>query len=129
MIPNLSISFQNYSSQAKIKQEAIAAKTYDILEMVIKLGINSLYGKTDQSKASGYGENKVPRTANPWYAAAITAGTRRKLIEALCMIRQRSCFLQPMELCPLGRLMDCRTFWRKANSPGLAHGNRKLKTA
>jgi hypothetical protein len=52
----------------------------DITQIVVKLGINSCYGKLAQAVSSGTG--KPPAYANPWYAAAITAGTRAKLLEA-----------------------------------------------
>ncbi len=54
----------------------------DIRGDVIKLGINSIYGKFAQRVGR---RGQPPKFASPWYAAAITAGTRRKLIEAaLC---------------------------------------------
>ena len=52
----------------------------DIKQLVIKLGINSLYGKTAQ--AIGGSRGTAPTFASPWHAAAITAGTRARLIEA-----------------------------------------------
>jgi hypothetical protein len=52
----------------------------DITQIVVKLGINACYGKLSQAVSSGTG--KPPAYANPWYAAAITAGTRAKLLEA-----------------------------------------------
>src|SRR5215831_15511989 len=53
---------------------------YDITEKNIKLCLNSLYGKTAQS--IGGSEHEPPMTACPWYAGAITAGTRRAVLEA-----------------------------------------------
>jgi hypothetical protein len=50
---------------------------YDITEKVLKLILNSVYGKLAQFVGSS---NKVPNCANPYYAAAITA-CRRRLIE------------------------------------------------
>jgi hypothetical protein len=47
--------------------------------MVIKLFINSLYGKLAQFVGE---KGKIPKTANPYYAAAITAYGRRRLCEA-----------------------------------------------
>jgi hypothetical protein len=47
---------------------------------VIKLGINSVYGKTAQSVGGRTG--RPPNTANPWVAGAITAGTRAQLLRA-----------------------------------------------
>ena len=52
----------------------------DITQIVIKLGINSCYGKTAQAVASG--NEKAPPLANPFYAAGITAGTRARLLKA-----------------------------------------------
>jgi hypothetical protein len=51
---------------------------YDITEKVLKLILNSVYGKLAQFVGSS---NKVPTCANPYYAAAITAYCRRRLIE------------------------------------------------
>lgn len=53
---------------------------YNILEKVIKLVLNSVYGKLAQYVGS---EGKVPKCANPYYAAAITAYCRRRLMEAM----------------------------------------------
>lgn len=49
------------------------------MEKVIKLILNSVYGKLAQFVGSS---NKVPNCANPYYAAAITAYCRRRLLEA-----------------------------------------------
>jgi hypothetical protein len=51
---------------------------YDITEKVLKLILNSVYGKLAQFVGSS---NRVPNCANPYYAAAITAYCRRRLIE------------------------------------------------
>ena len=51
----------------------------DVRAIVIKLMLNSIYGKF----AQGVGNpGSPPRFASPWMAAAITAGTRRKLLRA-----------------------------------------------
>jgi hypothetical protein len=64
-----------YNERKRIKQE----NPFDTREKAIKLNINSIYGQY----ARYVGETgKVPATANPWYAAAITAATRRRLMEA-----------------------------------------------
>jgi hypothetical protein len=47
--------------------------------IVIKLFINSVYGKLAQFIGA---KGKIPKTANPYYAAAITAYGRRRLCEA-----------------------------------------------
>ena len=57
----------------------VANDKNDVRGQVIKLGINSVYGKFAQ-KSGKPGE--PPAYACLWYAAAITAGTRRKLMEA-----------------------------------------------
>jgi hypothetical protein len=57
------------------------AKT-DIVQIVLKLGMNSCYGKLAQAVAGGVNSDKPPSTACPWYAAAITAGTRAQLLRA-----------------------------------------------
>src|ERR1700722_438366 len=44
---------------------------------VIKLGINSVYGKTAESIG-----DRPPLYVSPFYAAAITAGTQRAVVEA-----------------------------------------------
>jgi len=52
---------------------------FDTREKAIKLIINSIYGQ--EARYVGQA-GKVPTMANPWYAAAITAATRRRLMEA-----------------------------------------------
>jgi hypothetical protein len=59
---------------AKPKQE------YDIVELAIKLVLNSLYGKTVQSV--GGDEENALSCACPYYGAAVTANCRARLIEA-----------------------------------------------
>lgn len=51
----------------------------DITQMVIKLGINSVYGKLAQAVGQ-FG--RAPTLASPWHAAAITAWTRARLLRA-----------------------------------------------
>jgi hypothetical protein len=64
-----------YNERKRIKRE----NPFDPREKSIKLDIYSIYGQF----ARYVGEaGKVPATANPWYAAAITAATRRRLMEA-----------------------------------------------
>jgi hypothetical protein len=58
--------------------EAEIPYEYDITEKVLKLILNSVYGKLAQFVGSS---NKVPNCANPYYGAAITAYCRRRLIE------------------------------------------------
>jgi hypothetical protein len=70
-----------FDKRTEIKTEIKASGKYNVLEKIIKLGINSIYGKTAQS-IDGGSNDEPPRTANPWYAAAITAWTRRKIMEA-----------------------------------------------
>jgi DNA polymerase type B, organellar and viral len=54
----------------------------DMRGQVIKLGINSVYGKFAQRVGQ---RGEPPAYGSLWFAAAITAGTRRKLMEAaLC---------------------------------------------
>ena len=69
-----------YEKRRSIAVAAEAAQTYDVREKVIKLGINSVYGKTAQGVGGKYG--RAPATANPWVAGAITAGTRAQLLRA-----------------------------------------------
>jgi hypothetical protein len=55
------------------------SKPYNILEKVIKLILNSLYGKTAQSIGT---VGEIPNCSNPFYAGAIPAGTRARLLKA-----------------------------------------------
>jgi hypothetical protein len=66
------------NKERKAKGEAELPYEYDITEKVLKLILNSVYGKLAQFVGSS---NKVPNCANPYYAAAITAYCRRRLIE------------------------------------------------
>jgi hypothetical protein len=60
------------------------AEPYDAREKYYKLPPNSLYGKMAQRVGGTETEEgrKPPSTANPYYAAAITADCRRRLVEA-----------------------------------------------
>jgi hypothetical protein len=69
-----------YEARRRITKEADAAGEYDVRKKVIKLGINSAYGKMAQGVGGTKG--RAPKTSNPWVAGAITAGTRAKLLRA-----------------------------------------------
>jgi hypothetical protein len=60
------------------------AVPYDAREKYYKLPPNSLYGKMAQRVGGSETKDgwKAPPTANPYYAAAITANCRRRLVEA-----------------------------------------------
>jgi hypothetical protein len=70
-------------TEAKIKVWEADGKRgpvpYNIFEKAIKLILNSLYGKTAQSIGT---EGEIPNCTNPFYAGAITAGTRARLLLA-----------------------------------------------
>jgi hypothetical protein len=65
-----------YEERARLRRE----EPGNVAEQNIKLSLNSLSGKAAQS--IGGSETAPPRTACPWYAAATTAGTRRRVMEA-----------------------------------------------
>ncbi len=65
-----------FAERARLKRE----EPGNVTEQNIKLCLNSLSGKAAQS--IGGSEDSPPATACPWYAAATTAGTRRRMIEA-----------------------------------------------
>jgi hypothetical protein len=65
-----------YEERARLRRE----EPGNVAEQNIKLTLNSLSGKAAQSV--GGSEDKPPATACPWYAAATTAGTRRRVMEA-----------------------------------------------
>jgi hypothetical protein len=74
----------NWKNNGKVGPEP-----YDVREKVLKLGLNSIYGKTAQSKgariahdAEGVMRSKPPKFSNIYYAAAVTAGTRAMLLDA-----------------------------------------------
>ena len=62
-----------------LRASIIAEDKDDVRGVILKLAINSIYGKLAQSVGR---KGEPPAFASPWMAAAITAGTRRKLIEA-----------------------------------------------
>jgi hypothetical protein len=62
-----------------LRASIMAEKEDDARAVILKLAINSIYGKLAQSVGR---RGDPPAFASPWMAAAITAGTRRKLIEA-----------------------------------------------
>jgi hypothetical protein len=64
-----------YDERARLRRE----EPGNVAEQNIKLSLNSLSGKAAQS--IGGSETAPPRTACPWYAAATTAGTRRRVME------------------------------------------------
>ena len=68
-----------FNQRRDIKRTAIETGVYNPFEIVIKLVINSIYGKLAQFIGD---KGKVPATANPYYGAAITAYGRRRLVEA-----------------------------------------------
>ena len=68
-----------YDQRRAIKDEAARTGVYNPMEIVIKLFINSVYGKLAQFIGE---KGKIPKTANPYYGAAITAYGRRRLCEA-----------------------------------------------
>lgn len=76
-----------YEQRKEIVAKNEATGAYDILEKVIKLFLNSLYGKTAQSIGT---RGKPPATACPWYAAAITAGTRAQILRAALSAKRGS---------------------------------------
>ena len=61
------------------RAEIVSKNKHDVRGQVIKLAINSVYGKFAQ-RVGQLGQ--PPAYGCLWYAAAITAGTRRKLMEA-----------------------------------------------
>lgn len=64
----------------KDMKDKAAAEAYDCREKVLKLGINSAYGKLAQGV--GGSKHAAPSTSFPWAAAATTAGTRALLVRA-----------------------------------------------
>jgi hypothetical protein len=74
-----SFLYDLYEKRRAIKDASARTGVYNILEKVLKLVINSMYGKTAQFIGTA---GKVPKTANPFYAAATTAYCRRAVLEA-----------------------------------------------
>jgi hypothetical protein len=70
---------ERFEERRRIKDESERTGKYDIREKAIKLSLNSIYGKLAQSVGT---QGKAPPIANPYYAAAITAHCRRRLMEA-----------------------------------------------
>ena len=61
------------------RAELLKVDPNDVRAIVIKLMLNSIYGKLAQGVGS---PSRPPRFASPWMAAAIIAGTRRRLLQA-----------------------------------------------
>jgi hypothetical protein len=77
----------HYDLRARINAEIRETGVSNVMEKILKLGMNSLYGKTAQSvggKPSSPDDpiGEPPGTACPWYAAAIAAGSRAELVLA-----------------------------------------------
>ena len=64
-----------FAERAEAKRQGLAS------EKALKLGLNSLYGKTAQGV--GY-KGKVPRFRSFFWAGMITAGTRGRLLDLAC---------------------------------------------
>jgi hypothetical protein len=62
-----------------LRASIVAENEDDVRGVILKLALNSIYGKLAQSVGR---KGHPPAFASRWMAAAITAGTRRKLIEA-----------------------------------------------
>ncbi|MGH7978406.1 MAG: hypothetical protein ACREE6_03465 [Limisphaerales bacterium] len=92
---------KDFAERAKIIEETtngkkrweaegkIGPEPYDVREKIIKLGMNSIYGKTAQSTGvrvvradDGSFKAEPPRLSNIFYAAATTAGARAMLLDA-----------------------------------------------
>ena len=67
---------EQYEERARLRRD----EPGNVAEQSIKLCLNALSGKAAQSV--GGSETDPPTTACPWYAAAATAGTRRRVMEA-----------------------------------------------
>jgi hypothetical protein len=70
-----------FDLRSQIVAESERTGVPDIREKVIKLVLNSFYGKMAEAVGSR-NDGKPPPTANPHYAAAITAWTRAQLLNA-----------------------------------------------
>jgi hypothetical protein len=80
--PSPFIFVQKYfDERARLSALEKTTGVYDITEKVIKLVLNSLYGKMAQGVGSR-SDGKPPVTSNPYFAAAITAWTRARLLLA-----------------------------------------------
>jgi hypothetical protein len=81
----LPFQFLNEIYQQRLQYKR--ATPYDVREKFYKLPPNSIYGKTAQG-VGGMQTDKgwePPTSANPFYAAAITAACRGRLMEAACL--------------------------------------------
>jgi hypothetical protein len=85
---NASMLFEPASDKVDVRPFAFVQEQYelrartpkkDVLNQAIKLCLNSLYGKLAQSVGE---KGKVPPSACPYYAAAITANCRMRLMLA-----------------------------------------------
>lgn len=69
-----------YARRQELVRANKAGAPYSLLEKVYKLALNASYGKTAQKV--GGSPKAPPATANPWYAAVITARVRARMLEA-----------------------------------------------
>ena len=82
------LSSTSYTETPRLRRD----EPGNVAEQNIKLSLNSLSGKAAQSV--GGSEDAPPATACPWYAAATTAGTRRRVMESpRCKTRAPLCNL------------------------------------
>lgn len=71
-----------YESRRKMVQDSKADGILRGEEKVIKLGINSLYGKTAQHVGFNVQEGRIPALHNLAYAGYVTSGTRAMIFNA-----------------------------------------------
>ena len=90
-----------YDRRRDIKAEARRAGKYDIREKILKLVINSIYGKLAQTVGES---GKAPSSANPFYALAITAYCRRRLMEAALLNPRAIAFFATDGIVSIGEL-------------------------
>ena len=90
-----------YNRRRNIKAEAARAGKYDIREKILKLVINSIYGKLAQTVGD---RGKLPSSANPFYALAITAYCRRRLMEAALLNPRAIAFFATDGILSIGEL-------------------------
>ena len=109
-----------YDERKRIQEEAEAKGVPDIREQAIKLPINSGYGQLARSVGDS---GKVPAFANPWYAAATTAYTRRRLIEAAMIDPHAVVFFATDGIVSLNELRGLERVRKSKKKSTLAIGN------
>jgi hypothetical protein len=110
-----------FNQRSAIVAETKRTGVYNVMEKVIKLVLNSIFGKMAQSIGN---IGTVPKATNPFYAGAITAGTRaRSSLSRRCIISRGLFFTQQTAFNLSDRLKDWKPLQTRNSANGSTRSN------